>query len=116
MKQSRVSQSVNLVMLAFVRPLPCGFMNERDKMTSLSPENLAEVIVRIERLENRLFGATGAEQTIPHKTCSVDEACKLVPLGKTSIYKLIAENAIESFKIRNSRRIVIASLPGFAAK
>jgi excisionase family DNA binding protein len=91
-------------------------MNERTKMQSVSPDSLTELVARIERLED-LFGAKGARVPIfERKTCSVAEACRLIPVGKTRLYALLAKGRIESIKLGNSRRIVIASLPGFAAE
>jgi excisionase family DNA binding protein len=91
-------------------------MNERTKMQSVSPDRLTELVARIERLED-LFGAKGGRVPIfERKTCSVAEACKLIPVGKTRLYALVAKGVIESIKVGKSRRIVIASLPGFAAE
>jgi excisionase family DNA binding protein len=82
----------------------------------VSPENLTELVARIERLED-LFGAKGSRVPIPErKTCSVDEACKLIPISRTRFYALVAKGVIESIKVGRSRRVVIASLPGFSPK
>jgi hypothetical protein len=85
-------------------------------LQSVSPESLTELIARIERLED-LFGAKGGRVPIfERRTCSVAEACRLIPVGKTRLYALMARGVVESIKIGKSRRVVIASLPGFASR
>jgi excisionase family DNA binding protein len=108
--------------LVLVRRAIRGFTNEPIVMRSnylpgvtakANPDDLMTLTARIERLE-ALFGSKGARVPVfERKTCSVDEACKLIPVGKTRLYALIAKGVIDSIKVGRSRRIVIASLPGF---
>ena len=77
------------------------------------------LIARIEHLE-ALFGKQGAHVPfIPlsqRRTVSIEEACRLVPVGKTRLYAWIKKGRVRSIKVGKSRRIVLETLPGFSSE
>ena len=52
-------------------------------------------------------------QSTGHRiACSVDEACKISGLGRTTIYELIARKELQSRRIGRRRLVLVSSLEG----
>lgn len=51
-----------------------------------------------------------SQTTLPPILISVKEAARLLSLGRSTIYELIASNALPSVHIGNARRIPLAAL------
>lgn len=44
--------------------------------------------------------------------CSIDDACKISGLGRTTIYELIGRNELKSRRIGRRRLVLVSSLEG----
>lgn len=47
---------------------------------------------------------------------SVEEAASLLSLGRTLTWALVRSNELQSIKVRNTRRVVVASLHDYIAR
>jgi excisionase family DNA binding protein len=56
-----------------------------------------------------------SHQSIPfheRRTCTVKEACAVIPCGRTHLYAMIRAGLVQAEKFGSKTLIVIASLPG----
>jgi excisionase family DNA binding protein len=49
------------------------------------------------------------------RTCTVNEACAMIPCGRTLLYRMIREGLIKTEKFGDRTLVMVASLPGASA-
>jgi excisionase family DNA binding protein len=62
---------------------------------------------------DRRQNSSSKEHSMQPLLVSIDEGARIVGLGRTMLYQLIAKNQIKSVKIGRARRIVLTDLEAY---